>query len=153
MTPTLSIRRPIVALAASSLLFAMPVAAGAAVPREGNYSGTTAEQPVAGSVNFSVLKYGSFNGTVRKVLRIGATTQLHCPSGEVKEDRYLVYVIAGGKINRHGKFKYAGNGFSIKGRFTTRTSATGILSRTVGDCKVENVGWTAKRSTAGIPIP
>jgi hypothetical protein len=29
----------------------------------------------------------------------------------------------------------------------------GTLSRTLGDCKVENVSWTAKRSTGGIPIP
>lgn len=100
-----------------------------------------------------MFKYGSFNGTVRKVLSVSATTQLKCASGEVKEDRYLVYIIMGGQINKYGKFRYTGNGFSIRGRFTTRTSARGTLSRTVGDCKAENVSWSAKRSTGGLPIP
>jgi hypothetical protein len=164
MSHRLSVRRgTVAALVAGALVAAMPGAAGAAVPRDGNYSGTTvqpklnpadaAEQPYAGTVNFRVFKYGSFNGTVRKILKIGASTQLGCASGEVKADRYLVYVILGGKIDRRGAFKYAGNGFTMKGRFTTRTSAQGTLSRTVGDCKAENVSWTAKRSTGGIPIP
>jgi hypothetical protein len=164
MSHRISLRRgAIAALAVGSMLVAMPGAAGAAVPTAGYYSGATeqpkldpadpAEQPYAGSVDFRVFKYGSFKGTVRKILKIGASTKLRCASGEVKEDRYLVYVILGGNINRLGKFKYAGNGFTMKGRFTTRTSAQGTLSRTVGDCKVENVRWTAKRSTGGIPIP
>ncbi len=157
MPPRTSLRgATVAALVTGSLLAAMPGAAGAAVPLAGYYSGPTvqpAEQPYAGSVDFKVFKYGSFNGTVRKILKIGATTQLRCASGEVKDDRYLVYVILGGKIDRRGNFKYAGNGFTMKGRFTTRTSATGTLSRTVGDCKAENVTWTAKRSTGGIPIP
>jgi hypothetical protein len=150
-------RGAVAALVAGSLLAAMPGAAGAAVPVAGYYSGVTAqnpaEQPYAGTVDFKVFKYGSFNGTVRKILKIGATTQLRCASGEVKEDRYLVYVIFGGNISKRGTFKYAGNGFTMKGRFSTRTSAQGTLSRTVGDCKAENVRWTAKRSTGGIPIP
>ena len=160
----LSLRRgAIAALVAGCSLAAMPGAAGAAVPIAGYYSGTTlqpkvnpadpAEQPYAGSVDFKVFKYGSFNGTVRKLLKIGASTKLHCASGEVKADRYLAYVILGGNISKRGTFKYAGNGFTMKGRFTTRTSAQGTLSRTVGDCKAENVTWTAKRSTGGIPIP
>ena len=164
MSHRLSVRRgAIAALVAGSMLAAMPGAAGAAVPVAGYYSGPTmqpkldpadpAEQPYAGSVDFKVFKYGSSNGTVRKILKIGASTKLRCASGEVKEDRYLVYVIFGGNISKRGTFKYAGKGFSMKGRFTTRTSAQGTLSRSVGDCKVENVSWTAKRSTGGIPIP
>jgi hypothetical protein len=157
MPPRSSLRgAAVAALVTGSLLAAMPGAASAAVPLSGYYSGPTtqsAEQPYTGSVDFKVFKYGSFNGTVRKILKIGATTQLRCASGELKEDRYLVYVILGGKIDRRGAFKYAGNGFTMKGRFTTRTSASGTLSRTVGDCKAENVTWTAKRSTGGIPIP
>jgi hypothetical protein len=152
-------RGTVAALAAGSLLVAMPGAATAAVPAAGDYVGATTqptldpgEQPYAGSVDFRVFKYGSSGRTVRKILRIGASTSLRCASGEVKEDRYLVYVILGGKINRAGKFKYAGNGFRMSGRFTTRTSARGTLSRTVGDCNAENVRWTAKRSTGGIPI-
>jgi hypothetical protein len=151
MSHRLSLRRAAVAaLVTGCTLAAMPGAAGAAVPLAGYYSGSTAQ---AGSVDFKVFKYGSFNGTVRKLLKIGATTQLTCASGEVKEDRYLVYVILGGKISKRGTFRYAGNGFAMKGRFTSRTSAEGTLSRTVGDCKAENVSWTAKRSTGGIPIP
>jgi hypothetical protein len=140
-----SIRRALAAaLAAAFLLAGLSSSAGAATPRAGYYEGTTAQRP--GSVDFKVFKYGSFSGTVRKVLKVGATTQLTCASGEVKEDRYLVYFIMGGKIDRYGRFRYAGNGFTIRGRFTTRTSARGTLSRTVGDCKAEGISWTAKRT-------
>jgi hypothetical protein len=128
----------------------MSAQAGAAVPRAGYYSGTTSQ---AGSVDFKVFKYGSFNGPVRKLLKVGATTQLQCASGEVKEDNFLVYIIVGGKIDGLGRFKYSYKGFTLKGRFTSKTSAKGTLSRTVGDCTAENVTWTAKRSTGGIPIP
>jgi hypothetical protein len=153
MSRSISVRRTAVAaLVACSLLAAMMSAsAGAATPRQGYYSGPTAQQ--AGLVDFKVFKYGSSTGTVRKLLKVGATTQLTCASGEVKEDRFLAYIILGGKIDRLGRFKYAYKGFTIKGRFTTRTSAKGTLSRTVGDCKAENVSWTAKRTTGGIPIP
>lgn len=152
MSHRISIPRSVVAaLVAASLLVALPGSAGAATPRQGYYSGPTAQQ--AGLVDFKVFKYGSSTGTVRKLLKVGATTQLTCASGEVKEDRFLAYIILGGKIDRLGRFKYAYKGFTIKGRFTTRTSAKGTLSRTVGDCKAENVNWTAKRSTGGIPIP
>jgi hypothetical protein len=153
MSRSISIRRTAVAaLVACSLLAAMMSAsAGAATPRQGYYSGPTA-QP-SGLVDFKVFKYGSSTGTVRKLLKVGATTELTCGSGEVKQDRFLAYIILGGKIDRLGRFKYAYKGFTIKGRFTTRSSAKGTLSRTVGDCKAENVSWTAKRSTGGIPIP
>jgi hypothetical protein len=156
VSPGISIRRAAVAaLVAASLLAALvPSMAGAATPRAGYYNGTTVQaDQTPGTVGFKVFKYGSFNGTVRKVLSVSATTHLKCASGEVKEDRYLIYIIVGGRINKYGKFKYAGNGFTIRGRFTTRTSAKGTLSRTLGDCKAENVSWTAKRSTGGIPIP
>jgi hypothetical protein len=163
MSHRISVRRAAVsALVAGSLLAALvPAMAGAATPRAGYYTGATSQLNVAdpgdeaeaGSIGFKVFKYGSFNGTVRKVLSVSAKTQLTCASGEVKQDRYLVYIIMGGQINKYGKFKYVGNGFSIRGRFLTRTSARGTLSRTVGDCKAENVSWTAKRSTGGLPIP
>jgi hypothetical protein len=143
-------RVALVMLVAASLLVAMASPAGAATPREGYYSGTTAQN---GAVDFKVFKYGSFSGTVRKLLKVGATTQLICGSGEVKEDRFVAYIILGGKIDGLGRFKYSYRGFTIKGRFTTKTSAKGTLSRTVGDCKAENVSWTAKRTTGGIPIP
>jgi hypothetical protein len=152
MSHSISIRRMLAAgLAAVALLAAVSSAAQAATPKSGYYSGTTAQE--GGSVDFKVFKYGSFDGPVRKLLKVGATTQLTCASGEVKEDRYLAYIIVGGKINSLGKFKYTYNGFTIKGRFTSKTSAKGTLTRTVGDCKAENVGWTADRSTGGIPIP
>jgi hypothetical protein len=163
VSPGISIRRTAaVALVAGSLLAALvPAMADAALPRAGYFSGPTSQPNVAdpgdeaeaGSVGFKVFKYGSFNGTVRKVLSVSAKTLLTCASGEVKQDRYLVYIIMGGQINKYGKFKYAGSGFTIRGRFTSRTSATGTLSRTVGDCKAEGVTWTAKRTSGGIPIP
>jgi hypothetical protein len=164
MTHRLSIRHAAVsALVAGSLMAALvPSIAGAATPRAGYYSGTTSQMIAstdptapaeAGSVDFKVMKYGSFNGTVRKFLKVGATTQLQCASGEVKEDYFSVYIIMGGKIDRLGRFRYSYKGFSFKGRFTSRTSAKGTLSRTVGDCTAQNVTWTAKKSTGGIPLP
>jgi hypothetical protein len=163
MSHRISLRRTAVAaLLAGSLLAAMlSASADAAKPRAGYYTGDTSQLNVAdpgdeaeaGSIGFKVFKYGSFNGTVRKVLSVSAKAQLTCASGEVKQDRYLVYIIMGGKINKYGKFRYSGNGFSIRGRFVTRTTAKGTFSRTVGDCKAEGVSWTAKRSTGGLPIP
>ena len=163
MSHRMPIRRTVVsALVAGSLLAALvPSMADASTPRAGYYSGPTSQPNVAdpgdeaeaGSIGFKVFKYGSFNGTVRKVLSVSAKTQLTCASGEVQQDRYLVYIILGGKINKYGKFRYEGNGFTIRGRFVTKTSARGTFSRTVGDCKAEGVSWTAKRSTGGLPIP
>jgi hypothetical protein len=163
MSRSLSVRRVAVsALVAAALLAAVvPALAGAATPRAGYFSGPTSQLNVAdpgdeaeaGSVGFKVFKYGSFSGTERKVLSVSAMTRLTCASGEVKQDRYLVYIIMGGQINKYGKFHYTGNGFSIRGRFITRTTARGTFSRTVGDCKAENVSWTAKRSTGGLPLP
>jgi hypothetical protein len=152
MSHTIYVRRiALAALLACALAVSMATTSGAATPRQGYYSGTTAQE--GGSVDFKVFKYGSFSGTVRKLLKVGATTQLTCASGEVKEDRFSAYIIMGGKIDRLGRFKYSYKGFTIKGRFTSRTSAKGTLSRTVGDCTASNIGWTAKRSTAGIPLP
>jgi hypothetical protein len=164
MARSISIRRAAVsALVVGALLAALvPAMAGAAKPRAGYYSGDTSqtiapsdptEQAEPGSVDFKVFKYGSFSGTVRKVLKVGANTQLTCASGEVKAEYYSGYIIMGGKINRYGRFHYSGKGFSIRGRFITRTSARGTLSRTVGDCTTGTVSWKAKRTTGGIPLP
>jgi hypothetical protein len=90
---------------------------------------------------------------VRNVSSVSVKSLLTCASGEVRQDRYLVYIIMGGKINRYGKFRYVGNGFTIRGKFTSKSTARGTFSRNVGDCKAENVTWTAKRSTGGLPIP
>jgi hypothetical protein len=147
----ISLRRAALAvlLAGCLLATALSTSAGAATPRAGYYSGATSQ---AGEVDFKVMKYGSFNGTVRKFLKVGAKTQLTCPSGEVKEDYFSVYIIMGGKIDGLGRFKYSYKGFSFKGRFTSRTSAKGTLSRTVGDCTAQGVTWTAKKTTGGLPI-
>ena len=151
MSHRFSPRRALVsALMASVLLAALvPSMAGAATPRTGYFSGPTSQ---AGEVDFKVMKYGSFNGTVRKFLKVGATTQLTCASGEVKEDYFSVLIVAGGKIDRYGRFRYSYKGFSITGRFTSRTTAKGTLSRTVGDCTAQGVTWTAKKTTGGLPI-
>jgi hypothetical protein len=129
MSHRISLRRAAVtALVAGSLLAALvPAMADAATPRAGYYNGTTAQtdQGLDSSVGFKVFKYGSFNGTVRKVLSVSTKLQLTCASGEVKEDRNLVYIIMGGQINKYGRFKYVGNGFTFRGRFITRTSPAG----------------------------
>ena len=163
MSHRTSFRRAAVsAVLAGSLLAALvPSMAGAATPRAGYYAGTTsqmitstdpAEPAAAGEVDFKVMKYGSFNGTVRKFIKVGATTQLTCPSGEVKQDYFSVYTVAGGKVDRYGRFKYSYKGFSFKGRFTSRTTAKGTLSRTIGDCTAQNVTWTAKKTSGGLSI-
>ena len=150
----------IAAMAAVSLTAVGASGASAAVPVAGVFSGTTlqpklnpadpAEHAYAGTIDFKVYKHKKS----RSFLHIGASSQLRCASGEVREDAYSVYVVLGGKISRTGRFAYEGKGFSMKGRFTSRTSAKGTFSRTVGDCKVENVSWTAKRGApAGLPIP
>jgi hypothetical protein len=154
MSHRLSIRRALVsALLTASLAAALvPTMAGAATPRAGYYSGSTSQ--AGGSVDFKVMKYGSSNGTVRKFLKVGATTQLQCASGEVKEDYFSVYIISGGKVDRYGRFKYSYKGFNFKGRFTSRTSAKGTLSRTVGDCTSGSVNWTAKKGIErGLQLP
>ena len=164
MSHRISLRRAAVsAVLAGSLLAALvPSMAGAATPRAGYYSGATsqmitstdpAEPAEAGSVDFKVMKYSSSGRTHRKFLKVGASTQLTCPSGEVKQDYFSVYIIMGGKIDGLGRFKYSYKGFSFKGRFTSRTSAKGTLSRTVGDCTAQNVTWTAKKTSGGIPLP
>jgi hypothetical protein len=159
----ISLRRAALAALLAGCLLAteLSTSANAAVPRTGYYSGTTSQMvqsdpaapAEAGSVDFKVMKYGSFNGTVRKFLKVGATTQLTCPSGEVKQDYFSVYIISGGKVDRYGRFKYSYKGFSFKGRFTSRTTAKGTLSRTVGDCTAQNVTWTAKKTSGGLQLP
>ena len=159
-----SIRRTAVSavLAAALLGSLVPSMAGAATPRAGYYSGPTsqtiastdpAEPAKAREVDLKVMQYGSFNGTVRKFLKVGATTQLTCPSGEVKEDYFSVYIIMGGKIDRLGRFRYSYKGFNFKGHFTSGTTAKGTLSRTIGECTSGSVTWTAKKTTGGIPLP
>ena len=98
------------------------------------------------------MKYGSFNGTVRKFLKVGATTQLTCPSGEVKEDYFSVYIIMGGKIDRYGRFKYSYKGFNFRAASRAGRAPRARL-RTVGDCTSQDVTWTAKKSSGGIPLP
>jgi hypothetical protein len=164
MSRSLSVRRTVVsALVAGSLLAALvPSMADAATPRAGYFSGNTSqtiapsdpsELAEPGTVGFKVFKYGSFSGPVRKLSSVTVSSQLTCPSGEVKADLYTVFIVMGGKINRYGKFRYVGSGLTIRGKFVTKTSARGTFTRTVGDCKAEGVTWTAKRSTGGLPIP
>ena len=164
MSHRLSSRHVLVsALLAGSLLAALvPSMAGAATPKTGYYAGSTSQMiqstdpaaaPEAGSVDFKVRKNGS-SATARKLFHVGATTQLTCPSGEVKQDYFSVYIMLGGKIDRYGRFKYSYRGFNFKGRFTSKTSAKGTLSRTLGDCTTGSVTWTAKKSIErGLPIP
>ena len=144
MSRKISIRRTaVLALAAGALMVGLHGSAGAAIPKTGYYSGATSQ---AKSVSFKVFKYGSFDGPVRKLYKVTATMQLTCASGEVKDETYIAYITFGGKVNRFGRFGYAYRGFSIRGRFTTPTSARGTLSWTDGDCTAANVTWNAKKS-------
>jgi hypothetical protein len=144
-----------VAGALSLALVAAP-AAGAAKPKAGYFGGATKQADgYAGNVDFKVFKAGKS----LSLLRISATTQLSCADGTNDEDRFLTFIIAignNGKISKKGGFNYkASNGtFSMSGKFTSPTQASGTLSRKVGSCSVSGVSWSAKRgSQAGIPIP
>ena len=133
MSHSISIRRGVdgSALAAGALgrRWDAGWSAGAAAPPAGEYSGTTVpaeaqsrrSRPRAAAGRLGQLQGllstgASPNGTVRKLLKVGAQHQsCACASGEVKEDRYLAYIILGGKIDRLGRFSYAYRGFTIKG--------------------------------------
>jgi hypothetical protein len=128
---------PVLAAAAA---LALPAAtAQAAQPKTGYYEGP--------GVFFKIAKFGERPS----LARLSLSEPLTCADGSTIQDTLDTIIILGPKVNRYGRFRYERPGTLFKGRFTTRTQASGKLVRTVGDCTA-TMAWTAKLTTGGIPI-
>ena len=128
---------PALAVAAA---FAVPASAQAAQPKPGYYEGE--------GVFFKIAKFSERP----QLFRLSLTEPLTCADGTTVADTLDTILILGPKVGRYGRFRYEGNGTLFKGRFTSRTQATGKLVRKVGNCGA-SMSWTAKLRTGGIPIP
>jgi hypothetical protein len=128
-------------LAAAAALALPASAAHAAQPKSGYYEGS--------GVFFKIAKFGERP----QLARLSLSEPLTCADGSTIQDTLDTIIILGPKVNRYGRFRYEKPGSTLfKGRFVTRTKATGTLTRTVGDCTA-SMSWTASLRTGGIPIP
>jgi len=128
-------------LAATAALALPASAAQAAQPKAGYYEGS--------GVFFKIAKFSD----KAQLFRLSLSEPLTCADGSTIQDTLDTILIMGPKVNRYGRFRYEKPGSTLfKGRFVTRTQATGKLTRTVGDCTA-SISWTANLKTGGIPIP
>ena len=128
---------PVLAVAAA---LAVPAAsAQAAQPKAGYYDGP--------GVFFKIAKFSDR----AQLFRLSLTEPMTCADGTTVQDTLDTILIMGPKVNRYGRFRYERPGTLFKGRFTTRTQASGKLVRTVGDCTA-SMSWTASLKTGGTPI-
>ena len=127
---------PVLAVAAA---LAAPAAAQAAQPKPGYYEGP--------GVFFKISKFSDRP----QLSRVSLSEPLTCADGTTVQDTLDPILILGPKVNRYGRFRYERPGTLFKGRFTTRTQASGKLVRTVGDCTA-TMSWTAQLKTGGTPI-
>jgi hypothetical protein len=128
------------ALAVTAALAAVPASAQAAQPKAGYYEGE--------GVFFKIAKFSERP----QLFRLSLSEPLTCADGTTVADTLDTIIVLGPKVNRYGRFRYERPGTLFKGRFTSRTQATGKLNRTVGDCTA-SITWTAKLRTTGVPIP
>lgn len=134
------------ALAAAAALPAATGTASAADLKRGTYSGRTAQpaagaaRPFAGAIS---LKLGLVSNPAR-IVRFSLTTRLACADGTTRDDR-VGGVVYGPRLDARGRFSYVGDGFVVRGRFKPDGTAAGTAERTVGDCSVAGVSWTARR--------
>jgi hypothetical protein len=133
-------RRAGTALAVTAAFLLVPGAAHAAQPKPGYYEGD--------GVFFKIAKYGKRP----QLFRLSLSGTLTCADGTTRADTLDTILISGPKVSRAGRFRYAAPGVVFKGRFTSRSRASGTLSRTDGDCSASS-SWTATRKTAGEPVP
>lgn len=129
--------------AAAALAPAVATAAQPDAIRRGTYAGRTAQPattPFAGAIS---LKLGLVSNPAR-IVRLTLTTRLACPDGTTREDR-ISSVIYGPRLDRAGRFSHVADGLELSGRFRPNGTASGTLARTVGDCSVAGVSWTARR--------
>jgi hypothetical protein len=137
---SLEIRRRVAILTLLASLSLVPAAADAAQPRAGYYAGE--------GVFFKIAQLGERP----QLFRISLSQTLTCADGTMRQDPFDRILLLGPKVSRTGRFRYEGPGITFKGRFTTRTQASGTLQRAQGDCTAA-LSWTAARRTAGEPLP
>jgi hypothetical protein len=128
------------ALAVTAALALIPASAQAAQPKAGYYEGE--------GVFFKIAKFSERP----QLFRLTLSEPLTCADGTTVPDTLDTIIILGPKVNRYGRFRYERPGTLFKGRFTSRTQATGTLSRTVGECTA-SMSWNATLRTTGVPIP
>jgi hypothetical protein len=128
------------ALAVTAAVLLAPGAAHGAQPKPGYYAGE--------GVDFKIAKFG----TRPQLFRLSLSETLTCADGTTRADALDTILISGPKVSRAGRFKYAAPGVVFKGRFTSRSQASGTLSRTDGECSA-SLAWAASRKSGGEPLP
>jgi hypothetical protein len=150
---SINARRMIGTLALAALLAGAalaPAAADAAQPKGGVYAGKTTQSgsmPYTGSIRLKVVKVGGSY----KLAKVTARVKLDCQGDPAQVKRVTVAIPLGsGKVSGSGRFNYsifptATSGFTIKGRFVTRTKASGrlTLGETSGCYVPDGAKWTA----------
>jgi len=131
--------RLIPALAVVAALAVPAASAQAAQPKPGYYEGD--------GVFFKIAKFSQRP----QLFRLALSEPMTCADGSTVADSLDTILIFGPKVGRYGRFRYEKPGTLFKGRFRSRTSATGKLVRTVGDCSA-SMTWTATLRTGGLPI-
>jgi hypothetical protein len=129
----------LLAALAVAAAFAVPASAQAAQPKTGYYEGE--------GVFFKISKFSKRP----QLSRLALSEPLTCADGSTVADSLDTIIILGPKVGRYGRFRYERPGTLFKGRFVTRTKATGKLVRTVGECSA-SMTWTATLQTGGTPI-
>ena len=149
----INVRRTIVTLALGALVAGAalaPATAGAAQPKAGVYAGKATQSgsmPYTGTVRLGVVKTaGSY-----KLAKVTARVKLDCQGDPAQLRRITVAIpLQSGKVSAAGRFSYsisqtARSGFTIKGRFLTRGTASGTLfhGETSGCYVPGGAKWTA----------
>jgi hypothetical protein len=128
----------------------VPTAANAAQPKDGLYVGKTTQDaavmPFAGKIKLKVVKSGGY-----RVAKFGVRTKMNCQGDPARIETFRVAVpIGSGKVSGSGRFSYSAStsptsGYSIKGRFVSRTKARGTfgLSDASSGCYTGTMKWSA----------
>jgi hypothetical protein len=128
----------------------VPAAANAAQPKAGAYAGkTTQSAPTAytGSVKLNVVKADGYY----KLTKVTGRVKLDCQGDPARIKKFSVAVpLESGNVSESGRFSYskfttATAGFTIKGRFLTRSKASGklFLGETSGCYVPGGAKWAA----------
>jgi opacity protein-like surface antigen len=135
------------ALAAAALA---PAAADAAQPKAGAYAGKTtqpASNPYSGVIRLQVAKHDAGY----KLAKVTTRVKLDCQGDPARVKTLRLPIPDGaGKVSAAGRFDYEvtttpTSGFAVKGRFVSRTKATGSFgySDAHSGCYAGDVKWTA----------
>ena len=143
-----AVRASVAALVAAAACAAD--AAVAAQPQAGAYAGATTQpetMPYKGRVRLVSVD----DGGAHRIAKITARMKLDCQGDPPAVETYKVTVPAPeGDVTGAGRFRYSirttpTSGFTIRGRFVTRTRARGTFgfSDAATGCYVGDVAWTA----------